>query len=693
MATREEIADILAGFALFGDLQTPQLLGVAGTFEEVCFPQGERILRQGLTGDRVLRDPRGQRGRHDRRHAARDAPPGRLLRRGLDPARRAADRRRRRVTPVELPRDRRAPRSSRSSSTTRGSCTGCSRRRPAGCATRTAGGAEAWRDRVRRSPLPARRVPGHRHRQRARAGSRSRTGLRHYGIEHAVLSADPAPGGMFRSWPFFQRLLSWTKPYAPEARTAREYQRYDWNSLLAFEPELRSMQTEFMDGSSYFPSRPEMQASLEAFAERAAIAVRYGCTLADHGQGGRPGRHDVRARDHGRRVPHAGCSCSRSASPSRGARRRPGSSTRATTRTRATRRGTRASGSSSSASRTRASSSRRASRQWASAITVCSPSPAKTSVEKRVAGRASGRATSSRSRTTPSASGVKILDASIDRDRPRGRRPAGRHQAHRQRRGAERRGRRGHRRDRLHVPAPGPAGARRHDVRPGQAAGRDAALGERRRCPGSTSRGRSARRRPGCASTASRQLGRGPRAPLQRPDPRPPHRGDALRHGRPTGRSSRRTTSCRSCSREATRAPELWHQKAYLARVISLARRRDPRRGDPAARARARRDDRGRHRDDRRGRRHGRRSTRSSTSAATGASPSTRCPAHPLLDFETRGPRGGARRPRSSALLHGVAADGGARTPAAVGGLTSARLGRIRLSVYYVAVYRLTTFE
>ncbi len=50
MATREEIADILAGFTLFGDLQTPQLLGVAGAFEEVVFPAGERILRQGLTG-------------------------------------------------------------------------------------------------------------------------------------------------------------------------------------------------------------------------------------------------------------------------------------------------------------------------------------------------------------------------------------------------------------------------------------------------------------------------------------------------------------------------------------------------------------------------------------------------------------------------------------------------------------------
>jgi CRP-like cAMP-binding protein len=50
VATREELADILAGFALFSDLQTPQLLGVAGLFEETIFPQGERIMRQGLSG-------------------------------------------------------------------------------------------------------------------------------------------------------------------------------------------------------------------------------------------------------------------------------------------------------------------------------------------------------------------------------------------------------------------------------------------------------------------------------------------------------------------------------------------------------------------------------------------------------------------------------------------------------------------
>jgi CRP-like cAMP-binding protein len=50
MATREEIADAIAGMAMFADLARPQLLGVAGQFEEAFFTQGARILRQGLTG-------------------------------------------------------------------------------------------------------------------------------------------------------------------------------------------------------------------------------------------------------------------------------------------------------------------------------------------------------------------------------------------------------------------------------------------------------------------------------------------------------------------------------------------------------------------------------------------------------------------------------------------------------------------
>ncbi len=50
MATEDEIVDALAGFAIFADLTTPQLQAVAHTFEETWFPEGERILRQGLTG-------------------------------------------------------------------------------------------------------------------------------------------------------------------------------------------------------------------------------------------------------------------------------------------------------------------------------------------------------------------------------------------------------------------------------------------------------------------------------------------------------------------------------------------------------------------------------------------------------------------------------------------------------------------
>ena len=97
------------------------------------------------------------------------------------------------------------------------------------------------------------------------------------GIQHAVISADAGPGGMFRRWPFFQRLLSWTKPYAPAERASRAFERWDWNSLLAREPELRGIAAEFMDGSSDFPSRPEMEANLAAFAQRAGIRARYGC--------------------------------------------------------------------------------------------------------------------------------------------------------------------------------------------------------------------------------------------------------------------------------------------------------------------------------------------------------------------------------------------------------------------------------
>ena len=50
MATRDEIADAIAGMAIFADLARPQLMAVASRFEESFVPKDARVLRQGLTG-------------------------------------------------------------------------------------------------------------------------------------------------------------------------------------------------------------------------------------------------------------------------------------------------------------------------------------------------------------------------------------------------------------------------------------------------------------------------------------------------------------------------------------------------------------------------------------------------------------------------------------------------------------------
>jgi CRP-like cAMP-binding protein len=50
MANRDEIVDEISGFGLFADLTTPQLQRVAHMFEEQWYAEGERILRQGLSG-------------------------------------------------------------------------------------------------------------------------------------------------------------------------------------------------------------------------------------------------------------------------------------------------------------------------------------------------------------------------------------------------------------------------------------------------------------------------------------------------------------------------------------------------------------------------------------------------------------------------------------------------------------------
>jgi thioredoxin reductase len=101
--------------------------------------------------------------------------------------------------------------------------------------------------------------------------------LRSLGVRHAVLSADDEPGGMFRRFPVFERLITWTKPDAPFEHGTREYEWYDHNSLIAEEPEARALVPKLMDRTSSMPSRPEMEAGLRGFVERTGLEIRYGC--------------------------------------------------------------------------------------------------------------------------------------------------------------------------------------------------------------------------------------------------------------------------------------------------------------------------------------------------------------------------------------------------------------------------------
>ena len=50
MDVQHEVVDMLAGFALFADLSTPELESLVLTFEEAWFAEGERVVRQGMTG-------------------------------------------------------------------------------------------------------------------------------------------------------------------------------------------------------------------------------------------------------------------------------------------------------------------------------------------------------------------------------------------------------------------------------------------------------------------------------------------------------------------------------------------------------------------------------------------------------------------------------------------------------------------
>ena len=216
---------------------------------------------------------------------------------------------------------------------------------------------------------------------------------------------------MFRRLPFFQRLLSWTKPLrAGGARLAPV------RALRLEQPARRRARASgasgpgLMDGSSPFPSRPEMEAGLRRFAERTGIPVRYGTRWQATSRDG-----DGFVLAHRPTASTAACPSSPSAWPSRGFPARPASSTSRTTSTRARRRPTRASGSSSSASRTPASSSPAACSSGRAGSS--SPRRARRSCRStRTRWPASARATCSRGRTHPRR-GRGLLEASIERHR------------------------------------------------------------------------------------------------------------------------------------------------------------------------------------------------------------------------------------------------------------------------------------
>ena len=101
--------------------------------------------------------------------------------------------------------------------------------------------------------------------------------LKRLGVDHVVLSADDGPGGMFRRFPLFERLISWTHKSAEVQLGTRAYEAHDQNSLVADEAELGSLVVAHFADDSRRPSREEMAAALRDFSERASLPVRYGC--------------------------------------------------------------------------------------------------------------------------------------------------------------------------------------------------------------------------------------------------------------------------------------------------------------------------------------------------------------------------------------------------------------------------------
>ena len=427
MADRDEIVDAIAGFALFADLSDAAARGRRPPLRGGLLPEGERVLRQGLTGSGfyVILDGEAASSSTGRSGHAR---PRRVLRRGLGPARRAADRRRRGDAAAALPRPRPARR-----------VEAFLVDHPRVMYRMLQAQARRLRSRepmaeLSDAPVPARRLSGRRRRQRP--GRRSRCRTRCATRRRRTRSSRPtrrraACSGAGRSSSGCCRGPSRTRrPSAARAPTSAT----TGTACSARSPSCAAIQPGLMDGTSYFPSRPEMEANLAAFAERAGVAVRYGCrwtatrraaTRTATGSCSRPPTGEYRCR-----VLVFAVGVAEPYTPPA-----PGMELAVPLRGRPAGRDLRRSGgSSSSASRTPGFELATGLLPWARQLMLASPSPAKLSVDtKSLVGVRARYVQPYEDHVL--GGGVTILDAAIDRiERSGGRRARGPPAADRRRR-------------------------------------------------------------------------------------------------------------------------------------------------------------------------------------------------------------------------------------------------------------------
>ena len=375
---------------------------------------------------------------------------------------------------------------------------------------------------------------------------------------------------MFRRWPFFQRLLSWTKPYAPAARGTRAYERYDWNSLLARTRRRRAIQPGLMDGTSYFPSRPG-----DGGEPRDVRRAGRRSTSATTAAGPRRAASRRRRRRRGSRSRRptgsiaAPGSSSPSASPSR--TRPPGrDGAHLPLRRRPARRDVcRSAGAASSASRIPGSSSRPGSCRGPGSSSWCRRRRRELSVETKTLVGVRARYVQPYEDFVLGG-GVSVLDAAIDRiDRA----TDGTVTVHLRRTdgGAD-----------LALEVDDVISATGF-VTPlrdlpdlgvttfgaSRLPGPDAVVGERDGARASTSRGPSARARRACRSTACRPTRGRSTAPATTPASSPSRSpGRVSGSNRNDGRSRPRRSPA-FVAGELAEAPELFHQRGYLARVLT----------------------------------------------------------------------------------------------------------------------------